>query len=325
MNRQKSSENNHFQKVIFKTDHFCDSESPLKKATPNSKVARKWDDSKVTAHDLASFDYSSDKPGAENSTTSKADLVATEAMGTRGKNGFYEVADYKIKESEESETTPAKNGFYSLLSKLSLGSKALSKEDLKPALLMMKEQLMFKNVAKEIAEKVCEGVGNSLEAKLLGSFSSIRLEVKKALEISLVKILTPKTSTDLLLEIARKKSDSLGLAVGANKPTITPYSITFVGVNGVGKSTNLSKVAFWLLQNKLRVLIAACDTFRSGAVEQLRIHVRNLGKLGEAVGGIGEEKDGIKMIELFEKGYGKDAAGIAKDAIAYGKFFLFSF
>ena len=41
-----------------------------------------------------------------------------------------------------------------------------------------------------------------------------------------------------------------------------PYSITFVGVNGVGKSTNLSKVAFWLLQNGLKVLIAACDTFR---------------------------------------------------------------
>ena len=41
-----------------------------------------------------------------------------------------------------------------------------------------------------------------------------------------------------------------------------PYSITFVGVNGVGKSTNLSKVCFWLIQNGLRVLIAACDTFR---------------------------------------------------------------
>lgn len=41
-----------------------------------------------------------------------------------------------------------------------------------------------------------------------------------------------------------------------------PYSITFVGVNGVGKSTNLSKVCFWLIQNGMRVLIAACDTFR---------------------------------------------------------------
>jgi signal recognition particle receptor subunit alpha len=48
-----------------------------------------------------------------------------------------------------------------------------------------------------------------------------------------------------------------------------PYSITFVGVNGVGKSTNLSKVCFWLVQNGLNVLIAACDTFRLGAFGRL--------------------------------------------------------
>lgn len=89
--------------------------------------------------------------------------------------------------------------------------------------------------------------------------------------------------------------------------------MTFVGVNGVGKSTNLSKVCFWLLQNKLNVLIAACDTFRSGAVEQLRVHVRNLSMLVKE-SGVGN------VVELYEKGYGKDAAGIAKEAIAYGEF-----
>jgi signal recognition particle receptor subunit alpha len=88
--------------------------------------------------------------------------------------------------------------------------------------------------------------------------------------------------------------------------------LTFVGVNGVGKSTNLSKVCFWLLQNGLRVLIAACDTFRSGAVEQLRVHVRNLGALSDS------DESGGKKVELYERGYGKDAAGIAKDAITYG-------
>ena len=121
----------------------------------------------------------------------------------------------------------------------------------------------------------------------------IKSEVHAALSSSLTRVLAPKTSTDLLPEI--KQSDV--------------YAITFVGVNGVGKSTNLSKVCFWLLQNGLRVLIAACDTFRSGAVEQLRVHVRNLGQLHEG------------MVELYERGYGKDAAGIAKDAIAYGKDF----
>ena len=73
------------------------------------------------------------------------------------------------------------------------------------------------------------------------------------------------------------------------------------------QSTNLSKVCFWLLQNKLKVLIAACDTFRSGAVEQLRVHARNLRALEENA-----------EVDLFERGYGKDSAAIAKDAINYG-------
>jgi signal recognition particle receptor subunit alpha len=70
-------------------------------------------------------------------------------------------------------------------------------------------------------------------------------------------------------------------------------------------------VCFWLLQNNVKVLIAACDTFRSGAVEQLRVHARNLRALQTSGGGV---------VELFERGYGKDSAGIAKDAIAYGKY-----
>lgn len=59
---------------------------------------------------------------------------------------------------------------------------------------------------------------------------------------------------------------------------------------------------------------------RSGAVEQLRVHVRNLSMLG--VNGATNSKG---RVELYEKGYGRDAAGIAKEAIAYGMGCLFSF
>jgi len=52
---------------------------------------------------------------------------------------------------------------------------------------------------------------------------------------------------------------------------------------------------------------------RSGAVEQLRVHVRNLSMLG--VNGATDSKG---RVELFERGYGKDAAAIAKEAITYG-------
>ncbi len=71
-------------------------------------------------------------------------------------------------------------------------------------------------------------------------------------------------------------------------------------------------MAYWLRGNNLRILIAGCDTFRSGAIEQLRTHVCNLNN-------IFNEKP---MIELYERGYGKDPAGIAMQAIHFGKFLV---
>jgi signal recognition particle receptor subunit alpha len=130
----------------------------------------------------------------------------------------------------------------------------------------------------------------------------VQAKIQTAMESSLRKILTPTSSLDLLREIDAVTSPS---AVSLQKPR--PYVISIVGVNGVGKSTNLSKICFFLLQNKYKVLIVAGDTFRSGAVEQLAVHVRNLKDLTAREGG---------EVELYEKGYGKDAANVAKDAIA---------
>ena len=75
----------------------------------------------------------------------------------------------------------------------------------------------------------------------------------------------------------------------------------------------LLQISFWLLENGFSVLIAACDTFRAGAVEQLRTHTRRLSTLHPP-----ENHGGRTMVQLFEKGYGKDAAGIAMEAIAFG-------
>ena len=72
-------------------------------------------------------------------------------------------------------------------------------------------------------------------------------------------------------------------------------------------------MTFWLIENGFRVLIAACDTFRAGAVEQLRTHARKLNALHPP-----ETHGGTQMVYLYEKGYGKDAAGIAMEAINYG-------
>jgi signal recognition particle GTPase len=124
------------------------------------------------------------------------------------------------------------------------------------------------------------------------------------MEASLTKMLTPTSSLDLLREI-----DAVTSPPATSLRSPQPYVISIVGVNGVGKSTNLSKICYFLLQNRYRVLIAAGDTFRSGAVEQLAVHVRNLKELTAREGG--------GQVELYQKGYGKDAANVAKDAVAH--------
>lgn len=65
----------------------------------------------------------------------------------------------------------------------------------------------------------------------------------------------------------------------------------------MGKSTNLAKIAFWLGQHNIKVTIAACDTFRAGAVEQLKTHCARL------------------KVPLYERGYEKDPAKVAAEAI----------
>ncbi|KAJ6547089.1 signal recognition particle, alpha subunit, N-terminal-domain-containing protein [Mycena capillaripes] len=299
-----------------------DSESPATKRKTKTKVQRKWGDEPVTETDMASLDFSVDSAGGTGGSHDLQALVDEASLGTRTRDGMYEVKDWEFSKDDDSaiadalkpadakatSTSGSLGALGSLFSRLT-GSKVLTEQDLKPVLDGMKHHLMRKNVAMEIADKVCEGVGESLVGKKVGGFQTTNAAVRLALSTSLTRILTPKTSTDLLLSIRTKLSSPL-----ASTQQRMPYSITFVGVNGVGKSTNLSKVCFWLIQNGLRVLIAACDTFRSGAVEQLRVHVRNLSMLG--VNGATDSKG---RVELFERGYGKDAAGIAREAIAFAK------
>ena len=58
-----------------------------------------------------------------------------------------------------------------------------------------------------------------------------------------------------------------------NGPTV----ILFVGVNGVGKTTTIAKIAWRMKQEGKKVLLVAADTFRAGAVEQLRLWSERVG------------------------------------------------
>ena len=81
---------------------------------------------------------------------------------------------------------------------------------------------------------------------------------------------------------------------------VKPYVIMVVGVNGVGKTTTIGKLANMFKNQGLKVVLGAGDTFRAAAVDQLKIW-------GERVG-----------VEVVAKGMDTDPAAVAFEAVKYG-------
>ena len=77
--------------------------------------------------------------------------------------------------------------------------------------------------------------------------------------------------------------------------------ILVIGVNGVGKTTSIAKIANRLKQNKKQVLLAAADTFRAAAIDQLQIWADRVG------------------VELIKHSEGSDPAAVVFDAVAAAK------
>lgn len=290
-------------------------ESPARNSNNTKKSGKKlriWDaDGNADEDDGAVLDYSARGASTDDEvdrSRSKATYIDQKEWGSTTSRGEFVLKDLDmevnaiLRQASEKEASSANTGYsaFGFLRNI-VGGKTLTKADLETAMAAMTEHLSRKNVAREAALTLTSSVEASLIGQKTASFQSIEATVKTAVEAALRKILTPTNSLDLLREIQTKRAGPHGAR---------PYVISIVGVNGVGKSTNLSKICFFLLQNKFRVLIAACDTFRSGAVEQLRVHARNLKELSQREGGV---------VELYEKGYGKDAANIAKDAVAHAQ------
>eukprot|EP01134_Creolimax_fragrantissima_P004006 CFRG4006T1 len=200
--------------------------------------------------------------------------------------------------SDEDEASPTSKGFFSNFFDGITGNKEITKDVLNGALNQYREHLVDKNVANDVATELCTGIEESLIGTKMSTLKGVKKIVKDSLQASLSRILSSNRRIDIIRDIELANT-------GAGGGGQRPYVIAFCGVNGVGKSTNLAKVCYWLLHNNLTVTIAACDTFRAGAVEQLRVHQSAL-------------RQTIKdpsQIELFDQGYGKDAAGVASDAI----------
>lgn len=271
---------------------------PKKKKTQPAKKLRKWgaDGSVEETGDAEDLDYSTDMSSSVNQSTTTA--IDSDDFGNKDSKGRFLIKDLNSEIDEllaKSKQTQETKEPFAFLKKYT-GGKTITVDDIKSTTEELQKQLVTKNVAPEIARELTTNVEKALIGSKTKNWTSVTATAKEALTKELTKILTPGTSVNLLEDIRKNAK---------------PYVISVVGVNGVGKSTNLSKLAFWLLQNDFKVLITACDTFRSGAVEQLRVHVNNLKNASD-------KRD---RVELFEGGYGGSdlVAKIAKNAIEYAK------
>jgi fused signal recognition particle receptor len=142
---------------------------------------------------------------------------------------------------------------------------------------------------------------DEIETTLLGA--DIGVETTRALMDDLTARLQSKELADVSAVYRVLRQGLLAVVQPAHQPlTITPasrpYVIMVVGVNGVGKTTTIAKLAALLKQQGLRVMVAAGDTYRAAAIEQLKIW-------GERVG-----------VTVIAQHTGADAAAVAHDAMS---------
>jgi fused signal recognition particle receptor len=143
--------------------------------------------------------------------------------------------------------------------------------------------LMENNAAVEVIEKIKEDLKKELVDQPIQR-SKIQETVVASLKKSISELFDVE-QINLLEKVKTKK----------------PFVICFVGVNGSGKTTTIAKVANLLLQNKLSVVLAAADTFRAAAIDQLQIHADKLG------------------VKIIKHEYGSDAAAVAFDAVKHAE------
>ena len=171
-----------------------------------------------------------------------------------------------------------------------LGQKELSERDLDRILEELFLSLLESDVAEQVALSIIDNIKSDLTQNRLEKSSGSEQIVKSRLLIMLSDLFSASGKMDLIEKVIEKKNSKLG-----------PYVIVFLGINGTGKTTTVAKFSNLLHKQGLSVIMAAADTHRAGAIEQLSQHGTNLG------------------IKIISQRYGADPSAVARDAVEHAK------
>ncbi len=166
-----------------------------------------------------------------------------------------------------------------------LFAKKVKEEGLDDLLWELEIALMEADVALPVVEEIKEGV----KQNLIGKKYSRGHTLEEVVELAL------KDAVHNVLKLNEFDFDQWFMEQER------PVSIMFVGINGTGKTTAIAKIANRIMDNGMTVVLAAGDTFRAGAIEQLTIH---------------SDKLGCKIVKHSQDA---DPAAVAYDAIEHAK------
>ena len=166
--------------------------------------------------------------------------------------------------------------------------KTIQEKHVEDILFELEMELLQGDVAMEVANEVVEGVKDNLVGK----------KIKRSNDIT---ELTYNALRDTVAEIIDIPGKSMTEMIEEKKSQGEPLVVMFVGINGTGKTTTIGKLANYYLKKGYTPVIAASDTFRAGAIEQVTYHADNVG------------------VKIIKHQKGSDPAAVAYDAVEHAK------
>lgn len=194
--------------------------------------------------------------------------------------GIFSIFSKEKKETLDKGLEKTKEGFFSKLTRAVAGKSSIDDD----VLDNLEEAFITSDVGVDTTLRIIDRI-------------RARVQRDKYVNMAELNTLLCDEITQMLSEADNTVSDDFQVPEGASRP----YVIMVVGVNGVGKTTTIGKLAYQFKKAGNKVVLGAADTFRAAAVEQLDIW-------GERVG-----------VPVVKQQMGSDPASVAYDTVASAK------
>ncbi len=213
--------------------------------------------------------------------TEEADEEETEEEDEEKKSHFW--SRNKDKKEDVSADGEASGGIFSFVRE-----KTIQEKHVEDILFELEMELLQGDVAMEVATEVVESVKDDLVGK----------KIKRSNDITEYTYLALRNAVAEIIDIPGKSMTEM---IEAKKAEGEPLVVMFVGINGTGKTTTIGKLANYYLKKGYTPVIAASDTFRAGAIEQVTYHADNVG------------------VKIIKHQKGSDPAAVAYDAVEHAR------